>query len=100
MVALKGIRLYFVIIGVFEVLLSVVFVVCTHVVLQKYSEPGIHWYSLFYVYVSSTCLSINDCMFFLLSNNVCKIFGDSDLTCEHDSCCRKRQYSNFIRLQE
>ena len=89
MVALKGIRLYFVIIGVFELLLSVVFVVCTKIVLQKYSDPGVDWYSLFYLYVSSTRLAIYVYMFFLLPNNVCKIFSDFVVTCENDSCYRK-----------
>jgi hypothetical protein len=52
MVALKGTRLYFVITGVLELALSVIFVICTKIVIQKYSNgEEVEWYSLFYLLV-------------------------------------------------
>ena len=78
MVNIKGTRLYFLILGILEVLLSLVFVISTKIVLEKYSN-GTEWYSLFYLYVSSakiiSCYFELICGHFLLiSNKIYEIF--------------------------
>ncbi|XP_046857707.1 uncharacterized protein LOC124451121 isoform X2 [Xenia sp. Carnegie-2017] len=48
---IRGARLLFIIVGALQILLSLMFIICSKVVLEKYNSR-LQWYSLLYMYFS------------------------------------------------